>query len=742
MTSFDFVTAGCGGCHPGGGPMEYDRNGKRYDDVARDPVNGIKSGGDNGFDGDYFKARWAETGVIEADCLLCHLPAYNNQKRKEQIKALNFRWAATVGAGFGEIKGETAKGEKPHVAYDPKLFKDDGKVALNIVRDAPSKNCLFCHQETDWKKKGASYNTRTDVHIRAGLRCIDCHLTGSLAVDKRIQGKEVHQIGKGDDPGGLVRNDLDDTMRTCADCHSKGLLNAPVMKHRGLPPRHLEKIACQTCHIPARQVKAALIQDSTVFNSTPRIEPPPKRIWSFYGPDAKPWNYYGEVDASTAGYQPLHTYAPVVGWYKGKIYPLTRLYSIWLGIEEEGKKGLSQPYMKDMFKMWSMHRAEPEKNYPELKSIRDDNGDGFPEVDRTAEIYALLSAVTAHLRAEGESLEGKRVVFVKGDQVTPDGVNWRTLPRAPHEYSPYGSVFKFSHDVSPARAALGSGGCKDCHSSGSGFFFKPVLVNPFDEKGNVVTQANFKFLGLTSLTVNMGVFQQETLRPLIYWGLLIVLVILLLHYIIFGPRRIQERSSFQEIQRFSVLERVIHYSSLVTFLGLAVTGYLTLSGAWFSADSIENIYTWHHYFGYGFVLAVFLLLLAWFRDACFERCDAEWLERLGGYFGYKANIPASRFNAGQKLFFWLALVMTLILAATGFILIWSDATNLRQVAVTIHGITVFLFTAVVLVHVYLGTIANPGTLRSIFEGKVSKEWAEKHHPQWKPQSAEGEKQKR
>lgn len=731
MTSFDYVTAGCGGCHPGGGPMEYDRSGKRYDQVSGDPNSLIKSAEDNNFDGDYFQAKWAETGVIEADCLICHLPSYNNQKRKEQIKALNFRWAATAGAGLGELQGKVAKGEKPRVIYDPDLFKEEGKVTLNIVRDVPSNNCLFCHQETDWKKKGASYSPRTDVHIRAGLRCVDCHLTGSRATDKRIQGKEVHQIGKGDDPGGLVRDDMDNTMRTCADCHSKGLLNAPIMKHRGLPPRHLEKIACQTCHIPSRQVKAALIQDSTILNTSPRIPTPPKKIWSFYGPDIRPWNYYGEVDSYTAKYQPLHTYTPVVGWYKGKIYRLTRLYSIWVGIEEEGKKGLGQPYMKDMFKMWSMHRAEPERNYPELKSIRDDNGDGFPEVDRTDEIHALLSAVTRHLKTQGANLKGKELVFVKGDQVTKDGVKWRTLEKQAYEYSPYGSVFKFSHDVSPARAALGSGGCGDCHSSQSEFLFKPILIDPFDGRGKVVTQANFKFLGLTSLTVNMGVFQQETLRPLIYWGLLTVLVILLLHYIIFGARRIQERSS-QEIQRFSVVERVIHYGSLVTFLGLAVTGHLTLSGARFSADSIENIYTWHQYLGYGFILTVSLLLLAWFRDACFERCDSEWLKRFGGYFGYKAEVPASRFNAGQKLFFWLALVMTATLGSTGFILIWSDATNLRQVAVTIHDITAFVFAAMVLVHIYLGTIANPGTLRSIFEGRVSKEWAKKHHPLWKP----------
>jgi hypothetical protein len=72
--------------------------------------------------------------------------------------------------------------------------------------------------------------------------------------DPRISGREEHQIAKGDDPGGLVRNDLDNTMVDCNDCHQSGRLGAPLAKHRGMPPIHLERIACQTCHIPERDV--------------------------------------------------------------------------------------------------------------------------------------------------------------------------------------------------------------------------------------------------------------------------------------------------------------------------------------------------------------------------------------------------------------------------------------------------------------------------------------------------------
>lgn len=57
MTSFEFVTATCGNCHPGGGPLEYDREGKRYDEWMNNPASGLISGSKNNLDGDYYKAR-------------------------------------------------------------------------------------------------------------------------------------------------------------------------------------------------------------------------------------------------------------------------------------------------------------------------------------------------------------------------------------------------------------------------------------------------------------------------------------------------------------------------------------------------------------------------------------------------------------------------------------------------------------------------------------------------------------
>jgi len=523
MTSFDFVTATCGNCHPGGGPLEYDREGKRYDEWMKDPASGLVPGGENGLDGDYYKALWSETGVLEADCLLCHDPNYDYDGRNKALQALNFRWAATVGARLGTVTGAVKQGEKPIVTYDLSRFNDDGTVKVHIAPEPRNQTCLKCHAKPQWKKRGAAFSARTDVHIAAGLRCTDCHTAGSKASDPRIRGKEEHQIGKGDDPSGWVRNDLDGTVRDCSDCHIKGYGKAPIARHSWLPPLHLEKISCEACHIPVRTVKSALVQASDVYNDAPRITPPPKRIWVFYDQNMQFWNHYGELDLFTVADQPTDVFRPTLFRYKGKIYPGNRVHTSFVGIQVEGKQGLDQLFMKDFYDMWVKHRQDPAKAYPELAKIKDDNGDGVPEVSTKEEIDALLSATTKYLKDTNYPMEGKTLVWVSDDRACRSSSDCFDLPKKDFEASPYASVYKYSHDVAPAKAALGAGGCTDCHRMNSPFFQRAVLRHPFDSPKWI---ANAEILGVSPTFVVLGAFREGILKPLIYTLLAVFLILL------------------------------------------------------------------------------------------------------------------------------------------------------------------------------------------------------------------------
>ncbi|MBL7111968.1 MAG: hypothetical protein ISS19_08510 [Bacteroidales bacterium] len=532
MTSFEFVVS-CGVCHPGGGSIEYDRNGLRYDSVMNDPVNHFVSGGTNNLDGDYFKAKWGESGVIEADCYICHLPGYDNKERVRNIQNMNFKWAATAASGLAVVNGSIASNDPVSLTYNKSLFNPNGMVEPNIVREPRNEACLFCHAKPGWKKRGANFHSRTDVHLQAGLKCVDCHPAGKSATHDLISGKEVHQFGKGDDPGGHVRDDLDNTMRTCTDCHDNGYLGAPLAKHKWLPPLHLDKIACQTCHIPERTVKSAHFVASDIFNPGAKIPTKGKHLWTFYDPAMNYWNHYGDLEMMGYDDKPTYTFSPELVKYKGVIYPANRVHTAWPAIQTEGKSGLMQPKMGDIYKMWADHRQDPEK-YHGLSAIRDNNADEVIEINTPEEIDALIRAVSMKLKEINYPMENKMVVWVMNNRIYSSGTEYTELSKDSWEASPYGNVHTYNHDIFPANSALGANGCTECHSYQSGFFTSPVLKTPFDEEGKPVTQPQFTTLGFSAVQVHTGILRETFLKPIIY-VMVILLVVLLL---VSGLRRI------------------------------------------------------------------------------------------------------------------------------------------------------------------------------------------------------------
>lgn len=514
MTSYTFLSS-CGVCHPGGGSAEFDRQGRRYDLWAADPRSGYTDGGDNDLHGDYFQAHWVASGVMEADCLLCHLPGYDMSERNRQVRGLNYRWAATAGSGLATVSGTVKEGDEPATSYDPERFRPDGTLELPLVRSPPDESCLACHQQPGWKKRGANFRPRTDVHLRAGLRCVDCHPAGSSASDPRIASYLDHGIAKGDDPGGLVHNHLDNTVRSCRDCHDSGSQGGPIAKHAGLPPLHLERMECQTCHIPERLVKPISIQASAIFNDAPRIDVGGKQLWTFHGPEGDWRNHYGFLKMMGYDHKPTEPFRPTLIRYKGTIRPANRVHSAWPGIEEENRSALLQPRPRDLRGMWVEHRADPSR-YPSLAQIVDDDGDGVPEVDRPEEIDALVRAVRERLADVAFPMEGRRVVWVLNERVYSSGTEYREMDKETWEASPFANVHTYNHDVYPARAALGANGCTDCHAPGADFFYASVLHRPFDPEGGSAFRPQWSLLDETSVWADLGAYREFYGKPILY----------------------------------------------------------------------------------------------------------------------------------------------------------------------------------------------------------------------------------
>lgn len=378
-----------------------------------------------------------------------------------------------------------------------------------------------------------------------------------------------------------------------------------------------------------------------------------KRIWTFYGPDMKPWNLYGEANLATSKHQPLFVYEPVRLWYNGKIFPMNRIYSIWVAtISQDGHIG--QPYMKDLFSLWKAYRENPKENYSELALIKDDNNDGVPELNRPKEIQAFLGAMTRHLKKLGNDLTGKDVIVVSGSEYTADGTTWKSLPFAPKpwEYTPYSSVFKLSHDVLPAASALGAGGCTDCHSLNASFWTQKVMVKPFEgPKAETIYTTNAQLLGLSNFGVVMSAIRHQFLGKMLLLTILASIVALAGVFLSTAmdipiPNRLH-------------IDQTIGLMLGILAMAVAGPGLIVIGEEILSSQLVGILGEFHAIAGIVFVLAVFAFSL---------------------------------FSEGKKdLWYVVGVAGVVFMALTASVLFMTDNINARQIAFTLHDLgAVFL----------------------------------------------------
>jgi len=208
------------------------------------------------------------------------------------------------------------------------------------------------------------------------------------------------------------------------------------------------------------------------------------------------------------------------------------------------------------------------------------------------------------------------------------------------------------------------------------------------------------------------------------------------HYLIFGPRRRELRNEPATVRRFGLVELLLHALTAMSFLLLAVTGGLSvLRGG--PMEGWPRILHWVA--APFFALGLAGIALAWARDGRFEPGDKQWLRRVGGYLGGPDDLPAGRFNAGQKVFFWTVLLPGVLSIVSGLGRMFPLAGDGYQaLCFNLHRYSSLALVLAVIGHLYLGTLANPGTLRAVILGKVGTRWARHHHPQWHKEVHHGE----
>jgi formate dehydrogenase subunit gamma len=232
---------------------------------------------------------------------------------------------------------------------------------------------------------------------------------------------------------------------------------------------------------------------------------------------------------------------------------------------------------------------------------------------------------------------------------------------------------------------------------------------------------------------------------LLHWGAAVVIIgmilLLSLAYVIIGRIRIAAGRSGQKVLRFKAIERFSHWLTAISFVVLGLTGLnitfgkimlLPLVGPDTFSDIAQAAKYVHNFTSFSFVAGLILITVMFFKDNFLERIDIDWLKQGGGFIGSK-HAPAGRFNLGEKLVYWLSVGAGIAVSVSGFLLLFPFyGTNIAemQIAQVVHAVVAVLFIALILGHIYIGTLGMEGAFDAMATGEVDVNWAKEHHDLW------------
>ena len=346
-----------------------------------------------------------------SDCLVYHLAeGYSFSKRIEKIDSGDVTLAPFYAAGILDPAGK----------YDPREFDSNGQVEWQLLSDAGNEACFRCHTVRDLDSDGGrGWLHEQDVHLAAGLTCVDCHRSGIDHNMVRGFEDEVHPSGR------------DVSALSCRGCHldpDGGGMGAPIAQHRGLPPFHLDEIHCTACH------SGPLPTETPIQQWTSRAhrlgEPSQLRL-----PDTPP-----RIIATTLLRDEAGVIGPVrISWPDG-----------WGILDAAGEITFLSP---------------ADLRRPLRRALR-------VRADLVAEVSDELSGDsasglldTALQQLQSPLADGQTAVLISGGQAHRSSGDGKLESFSSTAANPV--HWAISHPVRPARTAVGAQGCTDCHSKAS-----------------------------------------------------------------------------------------------------------------------------------------------------------------------------------------------------------------------------------------------------------------------------------
>jgi formate dehydrogenase subunit gamma len=246
------------------------------------------------------------------------------------------------------------------------------------------------------------------------------------------------------------------------------------------------------------------------------------------------------------------------------------------------------------------------------------------------------------------------------------------------------------------------------------------------------------------------------------WALLGAVVVLAAFFAIRGRIRIAHGPAGVTIERFKAVERFAHWLMAGSFIVLSITGLNILYGRYvlipvIGPDAFAAITQFgkfaHNYLSFAFMAGLALAFVLWVGHNLPHRTDLMWMLKGGGILG-SAHPPARKFNAGQKILFWLVMLGGLSVSLSGIALMFpfetayfgktfallnvfglqlpTDLTAMQEMQlnqVWHTAVAVFLI-AVIIAHIYIGSLGMEGAFDAMGSGQVDLNWAREHHSLW------------
>lgn len=194
------------------------------------------------------------------------------------------------------------------------------------------------------------------------------------------------------------------------------------------------------------------------------------------------------------------------------------------------------------------------------------------------------------------------------------------------------------------------------------------------------------------------------------------------------------------VDRYTPAARVNHWITAASLVLLALSGLALfhpslffLTGLFGGGETTRAIHPW---IGVVLFFGFLGLFLRFWRANLWKGEDGTWMRRLSDVLrGHEENLPdVGKYNAGQKLYFWVMSVLIIIMIGSGLVLwdqYFSEYTSVEQkrAAVLIHAVAAIVSICIWIVHVY-AAIWVRGTIRAMVKGSVTGGWAWRHHRKW------------